>query len=125
MKVSDVKLNGFVSVNSSFSVFRLESFDKAELSDKDCYYLRYCLMRFILNNQDLIFEYRDIDPNTVFNSVDEESSICDNALCIGNFEGYSISETDLIKSVEMTTEGRVILNIYSTETDKYTDYLID
>ena len=124
MKVSEIKLNGFKGVGD-FSVFQVDSFTKAKLTDKDCYYLRYCLMRFILNNQGLIYKFQDTDPATVYNRVDEEASISDNSLYIGNFEGYNISETEQIKSIEMTIKGRVILNIYNTETDKYTDYLID
>jgi len=125
MKTSDKKLKNFVSVNASFPVYLVEKFTKKELTDRDCYYLRYCLMRFVLNNQGQIWEFQDVDPETVYYKVDEESSICDESLCIGSFEGYRITEKLEIKSLELSTENRVILTVYNKKTEEYFYYLID
>jgi hypothetical protein len=125
MKTSEEKLKNFEAIISNFPCLLVEEFTKKELTDKDCYYLRYCLMRFIFKNQGLIWEYTDQDPETVYYNVDEEASICDNSLCIGDFEGYKISETKIIKALELSQENRCILNVYNLLNDSFENYLID
>jgi hypothetical protein len=126
MQVLDTKLKNFTNVTNCCNCPEVGNFTKKELTDKDCYYLRYCLMRFIENNQSNIHEFVDTENHKeLYFIVDSEASICDNSLYIGNFEGYQISDNLLIKDLELSIESRVILNILDSEKDSYTSYLID
>ena len=126
MKTSNTKtLKNFAPVNGAFDTCPMViSFEKKELTDKDCYYLRYCLMRFIKNNQDNIYEH-SCDSNTLYYNIDKESSICDNSLYIGNFEGYQIDDNIYLHDLELDISDRVILNVLDKELDQFTSYLID
>ena len=126
LKTSDNVLKNFVDVSGQFKVWELVQWTKKELSSSDCYYLRYCLMRFIENNQGRVYEYIDMEnEKTLYYEVDSEASICDNSLCMGNFEGYQIDDDLYIKDLELSIENRVILNVYNDKEDSYTSYLID
>ena len=125
MKTSNNYLKNFEAITPDVKCYEVTEFTKKELTNKDCYYLRYCLMRFILNNQGMVYEFMDSELKELYYDVDEEASICDNSLCIGSFEGYRISEHDSLKSLELSTENRVILNVYNDIMDSYKNYLID
>lgn len=135
MKVLDSELENFVSVNGQQKCYEIDNFVKKQLLDKDCYYLRYCLMRFIFHNQSEIYlfmEHKFLDSvegtnkeKSIYFDVDESASICDNSLYIGSFDGYEFEENTVLKCLELSTENRVILNTYNTENEEYKYYLID
>lgn len=126
MKVLDTKLKNFTNITNSYDCPEVDNYTKKELTDKDCYYLRYCLMRFISNNQGKIYEFMDIEnQKELYFIVDEEASICSDSLYIGDFEGYKIKDNTVLECLELTTDNRVILNIYNTTNEQYKYYLID
>ena len=135
MQILDTKLKNFVSLCGTHKCFEVENFTKKQLTDKDCHYLRYCLMRFIYNNQSVIYEFMEDEfldhvegtnrQKCIYFDVDEEASICENSLYIGSFDGYEFEENWVLKCLEMTAENRVILNIYNNENEQYKYYLID
>ena len=127
MKTTNKTLKNFTSVMSDYPVYEVKEYTKKELSDKDCYFLRYILMRFIYENKSNIWQFMDMEPERekqIYYEVDESASIAMNALFIGHFEGYDIAEDAKIMSIELTTENRVILNVYNTKKDSYKQYLI-
>ena len=65
------------------------------------------------------------NSNELYNIVDNQSSICDNSLYIGNFEGYQIDDNIYLHDIELDVNDRVVLNILNKELDQFTSYLID
>ena len=99
---------------------------KKELQGNDFYTLRYIAMRFIRENQGSIYEFMDIENSKeLFNTVDEQSFICDNSLYIGNFEGYQIDDDLYLHDLELDANNRIILNVLDKAQDKFYSYLID
>lgn len=126
MKVLDTKLKNFTNITNSYDCPEVDNYTKKELTDKDCYYLRYCLMRFILNNQGNIYEFMDIEnQKELYYYVDEEASICSDSLCIGNFDGYQIDDDLYLHDLELDVNNRILLNVSDKAQDKFYSYLID
>ena len=91
---------------------------KESLSNLDCYALRFAAMHFIDKN------FSD-DFLTDLKGLDESNAFQDKELYINNFEGFPINESEDIRTLYLTEEGRIIASVYNNESDSYTDYLID
>ena len=127
METTNKILKNLVSVTGGYPVYEVKEYIKKELSDKDCYFLRDILMRFVFENKSSIWQFMDRDPEKdkqLYYEVDNSASISDDALYMGDFEGYDIAEDTIIRSIELTTENRVILNVYNTKKDSHKDYVI-
>jgi hypothetical protein len=126
MKTTNKTLKNFTSVTGWHPVYEIEEYTKKELSYKDCCFLKYILTRFIYENKSNIYQFMDMEPEReerLYYEIDNSSNIAMNALFMGNFEGYDIAEDAKIMSIELTTENRVILNVYDKK-DSYKQYLI-
>lgn len=87
-----------------YSPTQVESYEKKEnLTSNDIMALSYFAMEFLSEN----FNYLTRDD------IENESSMQNDSLYLGNFEGYYLKEYDLyIRTLEMTTENKIIICCY-------------
>ena len=88
---------------------------KENLTSNDCFALRYTAMRLIERNFD----------RTNWKEIDDENAFENNELYLLNFEGYEVGEKYVLRTLFMTTEGQIMADIYDTESDSFTAYLVD
>jgi len=88
---------------------------KENLTSGDCWALRYTAMRFITRNF-----YRED-----WKQIDDENAFEDSELYLNSFEGYPVDERYVVRTLFMTTEGRIMADIYDAESDSFTAYLVD
>lgn len=120
------ELKNFTTLNGSYNCPLVVSYEKKDLQGNDFYTLRYMTMRFIRENQSNIYEFMDIENSKeLFNNVDEQSSICDNSLYLGDFEGYQIDNDLYLHDLELDVNNRIILTVLDNAQDKFYSYLID
>ena len=86
------------------SPIQIESYEKKEnLTMNDIMSLRYFAMEFLSENI----------GNLTRDDIEDEASMQNNSLYLGNFEGYYLEDYDLyIHAIEMTTENKIILCCY-------------
>ena len=89
-----------------------------ELNDRDVMALRYAAEE-LLTNGFMVYEDRFLTRE----QVAEESSVCDNELNLGNFEGDRISETAVIRSLFFNEDSRLIAEVLLPD-DEYEQYLV-
>ena len=119
-------LKKFKTINGCYNSPLVISYEKKELQGNDFYTLRYIAMGFIKENQGSIYEFMDIENSKeLFNNVDEQSSFCNNSLCLGDFEGYQIKDNLYLHDLELDANNRIILNVLNKAQDKFCSYLID
>ena len=124
--ISEKELKNFTTLNGSYNCPLVVSYEKKELQGNDYYILRYMAMRFIRENQSNIYEFMDIENSKeLFDNVDEQSSICNNSLYLGDFEGYQITDDLYLHNLELDVNNRIILNVLDKAQDKFYSYLID
>ena len=109
-----IKENGMELSGYSFwghTPIQVESYKKKEnLTMNDIMSLRYFAMEFLSEN----FDYLTRDD------IESESSMQNDSLYLGNFEGYYLEGYDLdIRTLEMTTENRIIICCYLDEEPIY------
>lgn len=90
-----------------------------ELNDRDVMALRYAAEE-LLTNGFMVYEDRVLTRE----QVAEESSVCDNELNLGNFEGYRISENSVIRSLFFNEDNRLIAEVLIETDDEYEQYLV-
>ena len=88
---------------------------KTNLTSNDCWALRYTAMRLIERN----FGRKD------WKEIDDENAFQDGELYLLNFDGYEVGEKYILRTLFMTTEGRIMADIYDNEIDSFTAYLVD
>ena len=88
---------------------------KENLTSNDCWALRYTAMRLIERNFD----------RTNWKEIDDENAFQNSELYLLNFEGYEVGEKYILRTLFMTTEGQIMADIYDTENDSFTAYLVD
>ena len=102
-----IKENGIKLIGCEFWGYapaQVESYEKKEnLTSNDIMALCYFAMEFLSEN----FDYLTRDD------IENESSMQNDSLYLGNFEGYYLKEYDLnIRTLEMTTENKIIICCY-------------
>ena len=87
-----------------YTPIQVESYEKKEnLTSNDIMTLYYFAMEFLSEN----FDYLTRDD------IENESSIQNDSLYLGNFEGYYLMEYGLeVRTLEMTTENKIIICCY-------------
>lgn len=89
-----------------------------ELNDRDIMALRY-VAEELLTNGFMVY----MDRALTREEVAEESSVCSDELNLGDFEGYRISETAVIRSLFLNEDNRIIAEVI-TDDEKYHHYLV-
>lgn len=89
-----------------------------ELNDRDVMALRYAAEE-LLTSGFMVYEDRVLTRE----KVAEESSVCSDELNLGNFEGYRISETAVIRSLFFNEDSRLIAEVLIAD-DEYEHYLV-
>ena len=109
-----IKENGIELIGCKFwgyTPIQVESYEKKEnLTSNDIMALRYFAMEFLSENFDYLTKY----------DIESESSMRNDSLCLGNFEGYYLEGCGLkIRKLEMTTENKIIICCYLDEEPIY------
>ena len=120
------KLGVTCPFSTSFQPIEVTEWTKKELTGHDINALYFTAMNFVQENAELFgLDYLE---GSLFEFIYNHSSICDNSLCLNDFEGFDLSmgyyDVNL-KSIELDVNNRYILNVYNPETDECTDYLLD
>ena len=102
-----IKENGIELIGCEFwgyTPIQVESYEKKEnLTSNDIMALRYFAMEFLSE----IFVY------LTRYDIEDESSMQNDSLYLGNFEGYYLEGYDLdIRILEMTTDNKIIICCY-------------
>ena len=113
---SENELNLFFWDNQLVEVIEVR--EKEILSSTDIMALRYAAM-------ELIDFYKEIFiPNIGREEVENHCCIQENALYFNNFAGYYFSKSQILSKLYMSIDNRIILSVYDSEEDDYTDYLV-
>lgn len=89
-----------------------------ELNDRDIMALRYAAEE-LLTNGFMVYEDRALTRE----QVAKESSVCSDELNLGDFEGYRISPTAVIRSLFFNEDNRIIAEVL-TDDEEYEHYLV-
>lgn len=77
--------------------------------------LRYAAMELI-DSCNEIFDNRD--------EIEDHSIMQDGELYLNDFEGYYYSDTQILKTLYISDDNRIILSVYNDKEGNYIDYLI-
>lgn len=93
---------------------------KKELTFKDCYYIRYVIMRFISKNiYNLCVEW-----NISWQDIDENCFFTNNELQLNNGYGFRLDDKRVLSTAYLTGDCSVVVSIYNEETDKFLYLLV-
>ncbi|MBR2492274.1 MAG: hypothetical protein IKB64_02240 [Paludibacteraceae bacterium] len=88
-----------------------------KLSDQDIMALRYAAEE-LLTSTHLSYEGTLTREN-----IAQACSVCDEELYLGDFEGYNLTETAVIRSLFFNEDNRLIAEVFVSD-DEYEHYLV-
>lgn len=94
-------------------------YPKKELKGNDNFKLFGALALIGYNNQDLLEEY-----GWTIDALISGASICDDALYLNDFEGFSISDRLTIKSLYLNDYDNVMAYVYDNKFDRFLEFVV-
>ena len=89
------------------------------LNDRDIMALRYVAEELLANTY---LPYECVGRLTR-EKIAEACSVCSEQLCLGDFEGYNLSETVVIKSLFINEDNRIVAEVLVND-GEYEHYLV-
>lgn len=86
------------------------------LNDRDIMALRYVAEELLSGR----LAYEDFPTR---DTIAKECSVCDEALYLGDFEGYKLNDTTIIRSLFINEDNRIIAEVL-TDDEEYEHYLV-
>lgn len=93
-------------------------YPKKELKGNDNFKLFGALTLIGYNNQDLLEEY-----GWSIDDLISGASICDDNLCLNDFEGFNISDRLTIKSLYLNQYDNVMVSVYDNKFDRFLHFV--
>ena len=87
------------------------------LSDRDIMALRYVAEELLANR------YLPHEGVLTRDSIAKSCSVCQEGLHLGDFEGYNLTETLVIRSLFINEDNRIVAEVYTSD-EEYEHYLI-